>query len=743
MFNYERKSGIDLEYKINKRITLKLENGITYIYINGIKFIQCMRLTIDIPKEDIHLYDEVDSIDEAAKLYSKHVYQNRIVTDPMAAPVHGLRHDITPEQEFWGHCSNIEAWVENDYDTRILMSNISFPLLRELAQNGDLLANRVFKEEIALRLESGYPSVVHYLLEQDFLRFFTPCEFKTIIETTKLVENLVLNQSLFMKFLIYSTKLFPNQIKHIILKLILLPNGENILMSFLAETSKNYYYGIDGKFFNSIIDDLKGMSNQISIEHRKPFKKAILKIEEYLSEEDEKMRNKSIKDFYKIIVLGDPAVGKTELLAKFSSQFEEKYLRTVGVSIKKWSIELKDYNATVNLMFWNIAGQPQFYMLHRPYFKDADGILLVFDLTRSNTFSNINNWYSSAVKYGLSGIPRILVGNNLHLKNERKIILPMGEHLSDKLNAPYYETSTLTGENIKEVFEKIAELVYLAPERNKTLKNEPISSKNNEKISNDNNRLEKPLDWKSKLILLKEIQPSSEGSATEKEGEIPIEIDEREKRALETVFRQFKGSNLGKSQSKLMSSLETRDLVVLTCKYKLQTVFFWFFGLLFLFLCITLLFGLVLFIFGGFGPSGGVTMVMIVLLFPLSFGTSIWLIRYALTLKHFFIVLHYRGIYYKKIGEPKFIAWGDIAWMLGYTKYFKGQPTKGRVVKIYLKSKNKVRFYSGDYIYKDKFFEFDDVFISYKFRRCPFYSRDHNSSEVSPIGSRGNPLGYF
>jgi small GTP-binding protein len=165
---------------------------------------------------------------------------------------------------------------------------------------------------------------------------------------------------------------------------------------------------------------------------------------------------------YKVIVIGDPAVGKTSLLTKFAkNQFEERYLPTVGVNILKEPINL-DESTIVNLMFWDVAGQPQFYMLHRPYFNGADGVILVFDVTRSSTFSNVNNWWNSAVKYGLSGVPRILIGNKIDLKDERKIILPMAEHLSEKLNAPYFETSALTGENVKMVFDKIAELVYKA-----------------------------------------------------------------------------------------------------------------------------------------------------------------------------------------------------------------------------------------------------------------------------------------
>ena len=103
-------------------------------------------------------------------------------------------------------------------------------------------------------------------------------------------------------------------------------------------------------------------------------------------------------------------------------------------------------------------------MLHRQYFNGADGMLLVFDITRSSTFSNVNNWYSTAVKYGLSGIPRILIGIKSHLKEEGRIILPIAKHLSEKLNAPYFETSILNGENIKAVFQKIAELIYSSKE---------------------------------------------------------------------------------------------------------------------------------------------------------------------------------------------------------------------------------------------------------------------------------------
>jgi len=232
------KSTVTIEKKINQYITLRLVAGRTYIYVNGRKFIQCIRLILSIPKSDVHLYDEVDSIDEAAQLYSKHIFQNRIVRGPMAAPVSNQTHDITPEQEFWGHCSNIQAWVEHDYDTRILMSNISFPLLRELTKAGDPKARKVYKEEIALRLESGHPSVVQYLLTQGYIQVFSPEEFKSILDASALIKNLSTKPKILSRFLRSCVSKFPTLIEDILIQILILPEGKKIFLSIIQTPSR-------------------------------------------------------------------------------------------------------------------------------------------------------------------------------------------------------------------------------------------------------------------------------------------------------------------------------------------------------------------------------------------------------------------------------------------------------------------------------------------------------------------------
>ena len=114
--------------KINDFISLRFENDETFIYVNGRKFIQCIRLVLQIHNANNRLFKQIDSIDEAVDVYNKYLYLNEIIEGPMAHPVEDITHDISPETEFWGHCSNLQAWAENNYNTRILHRNLAFPL---------------------------------------------------------------------------------------------------------------------------------------------------------------------------------------------------------------------------------------------------------------------------------------------------------------------------------------------------------------------------------------------------------------------------------------------------------------------------------------------------------------------------------------------------------------------------------------------------------------------------------------
>lgn len=163
------------EHTINEYLKLKLENGVTNIYVKNRIFRQCMYLLLNIPTDKVRDFDEIDSIDEAAEHLDRSMEGNRVGT-----------HDITPEVEFWGHCSNLQAWVENGYDTRLLHRNLAFPLLKRLVEVGDQNAKKVFKEEIALRVASGHATVINFLTQEGYLKFLNSEEFETLFEEIQL-----------------------------------------------------------------------------------------------------------------------------------------------------------------------------------------------------------------------------------------------------------------------------------------------------------------------------------------------------------------------------------------------------------------------------------------------------------------------------------------------------------------------------------------------------------------------------
>lgn len=159
------------EFEINKYLKLKLEAGRTNIYVKGRKFQQCMYLLLNIPVDRIEDYDEIESIDEAAETLNRSMEGH-----------HHTGGRIAPEEEFQGHCSNIQAWAENGYDTRILHRNLAFPLLKRLSEVGDPMARKVFSEEIAIRFASKHPTVTRYLVQNGYLRYLSSDEFESILD---------------------------------------------------------------------------------------------------------------------------------------------------------------------------------------------------------------------------------------------------------------------------------------------------------------------------------------------------------------------------------------------------------------------------------------------------------------------------------------------------------------------------------------------------------------------------------
>lgn len=160
----------------------------------------------------------------------------------------------------------------------------------------------------------------------------------------------------------------------------------------------------------------------------------------------------------KLIIVGDAAVGKTSLVRGYiKEKFRTEYLPTLGVDIYFKQLNVKD--KTVDVSIWDIAGQKGWEIMHKSYFKGADGCIVVFDLTKLKTFENLPSWISKVKEYSKPDTSIIILGN----KNDLKIAIEVKPSLIKKLISEtgysYFETSAKTGENVEEAFATIVNAI--------------------------------------------------------------------------------------------------------------------------------------------------------------------------------------------------------------------------------------------------------------------------------------------
>ncbi|MFX0134141.1 MAG: Rab family GTPase, partial [Candidatus Hodarchaeota archaeon] len=123
---------------------------------------------------------------------------------------------------------------------------------------------------------------------------------------------------------------------------------------------------------------------------------------------------------FKILLLGDGAVGKTSLLKRFIyNTFDSDYKGTIGVQFMTRSVEVE--NKRVKLVIWDVAGQSKFTSYRHLYYKDADGIILVYDITRFPTFENLEKWVDDATKHTEQDTQIAVLANKNDLKDNRAV----------------------------------------------------------------------------------------------------------------------------------------------------------------------------------------------------------------------------------------------------------------------------------------------------------------------------------
>ena len=153
----------------------------------------------------------------------------------------------------------------------------------------------------------------------------------------------------------------------------------------------------------------------------------------------------------KYIIIGDAAVGKSNLLLRYiHGQFNPVYQITIGVEFGAKNINIK--NKLFRVQIWDTAGQENFRSITRAYYKNSVCSIVVYDITKRDTFNSISSWIEDCKNQSPKTIYMVLVGNKTDLEEERQVSTEEGKELAEKYGLEFYETSAKTGDNVDLLF---------------------------------------------------------------------------------------------------------------------------------------------------------------------------------------------------------------------------------------------------------------------------------------------------
>ena len=195
---------------------------------------------------------------------------------------------------------------------------------------------------------------------------------------------------------------------------------------------------------------------------------------------EEKIKRNAIK----IAMLGDSMVGKTAICNTFMNiEFNDSNLSTIGVEKLESQLTLKN-GEEIKLIIWDTAGQERFRSVALKSIKTAQGVVIVFDLTKKSTFNNVVNWLKQINDNLNSNVSLVLFGNKCDMEEEKWEVNKEEVLKFAKIKGlPYFETSAKTNINIKEGFENVANAAYEKLEGNKNNNEKKIELDNKQKHS--------------------------------------------------------------------------------------------------------------------------------------------------------------------------------------------------------------------------------------------------------------------
>lgn len=207
----------------------------------------------------------------------------------------------------------------------------------------------------------------------------------------------------------------------------------------------------------------------------------------------------SVEDLIKLklIVVGNQGTGKSCILNRFVNEtFEENYQATIGLDFQSKNITIHDQD--VRLIIYDTAGQEKFRSLIPMYIREAQIILLVYDISDKDSFDAMPNWIQEVKEVLNKEVVFALIGNKMDLESQRKVSYEEGKRLAEKNNFVFQEVSAKTGKNFENLFEvQIFETVYNKFRKEFEKREEGIEQPNFETNDNTNDNNDKKVKLES------------------------------------------------------------------------------------------------------------------------------------------------------------------------------------------------------------------------------------------------------
>eukprot|EP01125_Pyxidicula_operculata_P000928 TRINITY_DN1080_c1_g2_i3.p2 TRINITY_DN1080_c1_g2~~TRINITY_DN1080_c1_g2_i3.p2 ORF type:complete len:214 (+),score=49.85 TRINITY_DN1080_c1_g2_i3:769-1410(+) len=168
------------------------------------------------------------------------------------------------------------------------------------------------------------------------------------------------------------------------------------------------------------------------------------------------LRKKKGYDYlFKLLLIGDTAVGKSSLLLRFTEDsFNPSFISTIGIDFKVKTVDID--GKRVKLQVWDTAGQERFRTITTAYYRTAQGIILTYDVTNAESFANLKMWAKAIDQHAAKSVNRILVGNKCDLVDKRQIESSKGQELASEMQIKFFETSAKNATQVDDAFMTLA-----------------------------------------------------------------------------------------------------------------------------------------------------------------------------------------------------------------------------------------------------------------------------------------------